>query len=102
VRDLIGSLLKQAGAYMWWNSVNQIVEFRAIRQPSKAPYLLTDDNTFVSGSIKTKEQTDKRVSQVWVYYGIIDPSKDKDDPNNYRSVYAEQDASAEGTNEYDS
>lgn len=100
VRELIGQLCEQVGFTVWWNEIDQLVEFRAIRQPGTPPLQLTDREHFLQGSMKVKEQQKKRISQVWVYYGVIDPTEDLEEARNYRSVYVDIDTDAQSDNEY--
>lgn len=100
VRELIGQLCEQVGFTIWWDEINQLIEFRAIRQPGTPPMTLTDAEHFLQGSMKVKEQQKKRISQVWVYYGVIDPTEDLEEARNYRSVYVDIDTDAQSDNEY--
>lgn len=100
VRDLIGQLSEQIGFTIWWNEVDQRIEFRALRQPSIPPLRLTDDEHFLEGSMSVKEQQKKRISQVWVYYGVIDPTEDLEEARNYRSVWVDIDVDAESSDQY--
>jgi hypothetical protein len=42
----------------------------------------------------------KRLSQVWVYYDIIDPTRDLEEPRNYRTLYVYADTDAEAAAQY--
>lgn len=102
VRDLLGQLCQQVGFSLWWDEVAQEIRFRVIRQPEKTPAVLTDNRDFLADQSGVSEQPDKRVSQVWVFYGVIDPTENVDEARNYRSVYVSVDGDAESESEYDS
>lgn len=45
-----------------------------------------DAKQFTEGSLSVKEQPNTRISEVWVYYGQINPLLDLDRTDNYRST----------------
>ena len=56
------------------------VKLRNIPVPTE-PY---DDNVILADTFRQDELSDKRVSQVWFYYGKINPLGGSDDASNYR------------------
>ena len=87
VKDLIGQLCEQVGLSIWWDEIGQQIRMRSVRQPDSPPPLLTEDGDFLAGSMSITEQPSKRISQVWVYYGVLDPTEKIDEARNYRSRY---------------
>ena len=83
VADLINELLEQICATMWWSEVNAQLVFRVVRSVSQSAYVY-DDNVILAGSFRQKVLEDKRVSQVWTYYGQISPLAGQEDSSNYR------------------
>jgi len=57
----------QALANLWWDERIQQVVLKAVK-PQPAPYLLTDDDAIVAGSLSISEKPEQRASQVHVYY----------------------------------
>lgn len=100
VNELLSDLTEQAGFFLWWDDIKRQIVFQALRQPDSTPTLITDADNIVQKQISVKEQDNKRLSQVWVAYGIIDPTEDHDKARNYRSIYVEVDADAESRNQY--
>lgn len=99
---LLGELQNQCLCYIWWDERDQEVKFRAIR-----PLLPTDTSTpmswqseILAGSMQMDVRPDERLSQVWVYYGQIDPTQKLDDVSNYRRVRIRADLPAEGDDQY--
>lgn len=86
VNDLINELLEQTASTLWWDDYARLIRFRVLRavESDAATY---DDDVIKANSFSSADQNDKRVSQVWTYYGQINPLESQDDPSNYsRSV----------------
>jgi hypothetical protein len=93
VDKLLSEICEQCALTIWWDDLNEDVKLRVLRGiTSTATY--TDDNT-INGTLNIEEQPDKRVTQVWIYYGKIDPTESDDNPENYRSVAVTVDLEAE-------
>lgn len=86
VNKLVTELAKQAGFCIWWDDRTQLAEMQAIRStPPDAP-ILTDEEHIVADSFQQEDRDDKRVSQAWVFHGLIDPAEKVDEPSNYESI----------------
>jgi hypothetical protein len=69
----------QAGITIWWDG--RLLRLQVLRDiPSSGFY---DDEKFLPGSVSKREQPEKRISQVWVYFGRINPLEGLEDPKNY-------------------
>lgn len=84
VNKLVSQLIEQAALALWDDNVEQVLHMQVLRA------ILTDANLFdesnvMKGTFALQDQPDKRLSQVWVYFGQIDPTKRVEDPDNYRS-----------------
>jgi hypothetical protein len=91
---LISELIQQACLSIWWDDEAQIIRLQVLRG------IVTDAATFNSdnilgGTLTIKEQPEKRLSQVWVYFGRINPLKSLTDTDNYRSTSVMIDEAAE-------
>lgn len=94
VDKLASAMIQQAGLAVWWDEVARIVRLQVLRQiPADAEVI--DDSVMIAESLKVREQPDKRVSQVWTYFGIANPLKKADDADNYRSAALTIDAQAQ-------
>ncbi len=99
IRDLIGELMLQAGFTVWPNVETGMIEFKVLRAGTSSA-VMTDDSFIVDGSLGLAKQVDRRVSQVWVYYAQVDPTKDLENRQNYRSRLADDDVEAESDEQY--
>lgn len=94
VSKLVSSMIQQAGLAVWWDEIDRKVRLQVLRQiPATADVI--DDTVMLTGSLQPREQPDKRVSQVWTYFGIANPLKKADDADNYRSAALTIDAQAQ-------
>lgn len=85
VAKLINELIEQAALAVWWDAIGKKVRLQVLRQIDSTAELFTPENVR-EGTLTSVEQPDKRVSQVWTYFGKINPLEGQDDANNYRSV----------------
>lgn len=94
VKKLITELVQQAALSIWWDDVSQLIRLRVLRAIETDAEVLGPD-LIQRGSFRTMEQPDKRVSQVWVYYGQRNPLQQLEDLDNFRSLAVTIDAEAE-------
>ncbi|MCR6734439.1 MAG: hypothetical protein NVV83_10325 [Afipia sp.] len=92
VGALVSELIQQAGLCIWWDDVARKVRLQVLRGIVTDAARFTPDNYM---SLSTKEQPDKRISQVLTYFGQINPLKQLSDLDNYRSSSLVIDAEAE-------
>jgi hypothetical protein len=94
VNKLVSEVVQQGPLALWDDNVAQQIRLQVLRGiPTDAA--LYDESNVMRGTFTVADQPDKRVTQVWIYYGQIDPTKRVDDPDNYRSVAKAIDATAE-------
>lgn len=94
VKKLITEIVQQAALSIWWDDVGQKIRLRVLRAIDTGAETLGAD-TIQRGSFRTMEQPDKRVSQVWIYYGQRNPLQQLEDLDNFRSLAVTIDAEAE-------
>lgn len=85
VKKLINELIEQVGLVMWADLKAERINMTALRPVPATASLYTEDR-ILNGSFSTKEQLEKRVSQVWTYIGLRNPLADLTDRSNYQSV----------------
>lgn len=73
VEILLGELCRQGMANLWWDERIQKLLFRAQR-PNFAPRTLTQEGDILADSLVVREHPEQRVSQVYVYYGLRNPT----------------------------
>lgn len=94
VATLISELIEQAALSLWWDDVNQQIRLRVLRGVVTDADTFTPENT-LQGTLTIKEQPEKRLSQVQVYFGIKDYTKPLSNLDNYRSTSLTIDEDAE-------
>lgn len=94
VKKLITELVQQAALSIWWDDINQEIRLRVLRAISTEAEQIGQD-VIQRGSFGTQEQPDKRVSQVWIYYGQRNPLTKLEEEDNYRSLAITIDSDAE-------
>ena len=87
VKELVNEILEQAAISMWWSELSARIQIQVLRNIPMASLPYTDD-FMLAGSFNQEDQPEKRVSQVWFYYGKINPLEGEDDPSNYRTTLA--------------
>ncbi len=89
VSKLITELSEQVGFFLYWDEVVERIVFRAIRPNSDSEQItaLTSEYNLLADSLKLKDIVDDRVNEVWVYYGVLDPSKNLSEDANYSNLY---------------
>lgn len=86
VRKLIDELVEQAALCVWPDDLANKIRLTVLRAISTDAKVFDERNRVRSAPLGVREQPDKRVSEVWTYFGLINPLKSIDDTDNYRSV----------------
>jgi hypothetical protein len=94
VKTLISELIEQAALALWWDDAAQTIRLQVLR-PVPTGALSFGEDSVIEGSLRSREQPEKRLSQVWTYFGKRNPLEPHDDPDNYRSALATVDLEAE-------
>lgn len=94
VNKLVAELMQQAGLSIWWDALGQLLRLRVLRQISTQSEFF-DEALYDRGSFRITEQQDKRISQVWTFFGQKNPLLNVDDKYNYRSSVLSVDLEAE-------
>lgn len=94
VKDLVSELILQAALVLWWDDINQQIGFQVLRAVV-ADAAVFDENIYLKNTFDVTEQPNKRISQVWTFFGQINPLTTLDDEANYRSVSVTVDLQAE-------
>lgn len=101
VGTLLSELCEQLQIMLFVDERTSQVKMLALRPPLSAPRTLTESSHILADSQSFKLDTEQRLSQVWLWFNQVDPTKDLDDETNYREVRIRVDADAEGENQYD-
>lgn len=87
VQRLLGELCQQGLVNIWWDERVQQILFRAQR-PNFAPNMLTQEGELVSDSVVIEEKPERRASQVYVYYGLRNPTLSLTDKASFANAEA--------------
>ena len=79
VKTLVEELLVQTGITLWWDG--RSLRLRVLGNISVSD-LVRSDNV-MADTVSIKDQPEKRVSQLWLYFGKVNPLEGNDDPANY-------------------
>lgn len=98
IRSLVKDICRQANVYIWYDTREQKVKFR-VNRPALADEItpLNDSANILEGSFKQSSVSAKRLSRVFYYYGIKDPTQKFTEPSNYLGQYIQIDAEAESS-----
>ena len=101
VSKLIGELTEQAGCFIWWDDVNQKIRFQAAK-PVRADsiYTVSEDTQIIAETVSITQEPSQRISQVWIYYRMIDYTQDLAKPANFNKLRVNVDLDAESTDQY--
>jgi hypothetical protein len=91
---LVSELIEQCGLAIWWDDLGEQIRLQVLRAIATTAQRY-DDSNVLNGTLVPSEQPDKRVSQVWTYFGIFNPLKGLDQIDNYRSTAITEDLNAE-------
>lgn len=79
---LIGELIQQAGLVLWTDTVLNRINMRAlINVAGEAP--LGPDRYF---AYDCRDQPEKQVTELWAWWGQVDPTQRVDEKKNYRAI----------------
>lgn len=101
IRQLLAELSEQCQFLLWWDERQQQVRFEALKPlDGLAVARLTDAENIVADSVRSRADPRSRASQVWVFYGLEDPTARLDDDNNYQRILVHADLDAESESQY--
>lgn len=86
VKTLLNELIREAGLIIYTDLKEKKIALKSLRQ--FIPFMSIDDNYIIDGSLASKPQYAKRVSQVWTYFGKKNPLLEQSKKENYGSIYA--------------
>jgi hypothetical protein len=82
IERLVGEICQQAQSNIWWDERVQEIILRAQR-PNFLPDAITQDGNIVADSFTIEEVAKDRASQVYVYYGLRNPTLNVTDKFSY-------------------
>jgi hypothetical protein len=85
IQQLVGELCQQAQSNIWWDERVQKIILKAQR-PNFMPGKLTQAGNLIADSVMVEEIAKDRASQVYVYYGLRNPTLSVADKFSYRAA----------------
>lgn len=87
VAQLIGEIC-QHGFLIWWDELEQEIRFRTNRplSPDETIYALSDSNSLIRNSVSVSRAEDQRISALYFYHGVIDPTSDVNKGDNFAKI----------------
>jgi hypothetical protein len=85
VRKLIEEITRQCQLVIWQDELTQKVNLRVLR-PVQSNAVVYDQDDYLANSLQSREQPDKRRSQIFTFFAQRDPTKKIDDNDNFRSA----------------
>ncbi|MFZ1618519.1 MAG: hypothetical protein WAT41_14320, partial [Flavobacteriales bacterium] len=100
VSKLLTELCEQVGFLLFWDEVNEKLILKSVRPNSLSETVtdLTADYHLLADSLKLKDLNDERVNEAWIYYGLIDFTKNLEEEANYKLLYVAANVSDQSTN----
>lgn len=84
VKKLLDELCEQLGLVFFWDPFAKQIRLRPLLATATTASIT--EEIMEDGSFSSVEQPDKRVSQIWTYYGQRDPVRPVSEPDNYRRI----------------
>ena len=100
VSTLVSEIAEQVQLVLWLDERVGLVRMAAVRPPLEAPPTLTEREHVLADSMRVRADPAQRLSQVWLYFLPVDPTRRLDETTNYREVRVRVDAASEGPNAY--
>lgn len=87
VNKLVAEMCQQMYFTTWFDERESLVKMRAVR-PAEGDtvYELNDQLNLAADSVQWTDKADELVTQVWVYYGQINPTEKLDQGDNYAAL----------------
>lgn len=83
VNKVLKELAEAKPHFIYWDELNQTVNFTAIQEPPTDANAYNMHENFIADSMSVKDLPDMRASTVYYTFGQIDPTKSLTDTNNY-------------------
>ncbi|WP_373081174.1 hypothetical protein [Zhongshania sp.] len=100
VEKLLDELAEQVGFNLYPNTKEDKIKMVAIKGPDLTAETITDQDWIIEDSVRVQDLPDKRISQVWTSFGVINPQEKLKDQNNYLRTIKFVDEDAEGADQY--
>lgn len=101
VSTLISELTEQCLLDIWFDDLSQTIKLKAFAPAQgNTPIHTVDDNQIVARSLSTEDLAEKRLTQVTVYFGVINYAEDLNQEHNYTNILTRIDTDAESVQQF--
>ncbi len=100
VTTLLGELSEEFMFYIWWDEIQQLINFKSISPVFGAVPILDEENNLLQNETSLTADDKLRVSEIWVSYLPKNPVLKKNDRDSYKRTLARIDATSASENEY--
>lgn len=94
VKKLVSELVEQAAIALYWDDRAQQIRLVVLREIATDTALFDEEN-IINGSLRVQEQSLKRISRIWTFYGQRDPTDTAANEDNYRRADLQLDLAKE-------
>ena len=101
VSSLVSEITEQMFFYTWWDERDSKVKIRSIRPVDEEDVTpLNDAQNLIQDSVSFSDKSGDLVTQAWIYYAQLDPTKKLDERPNYGAVEVVGDGDSESPDKY--
>lgn len=94
VLKVLKELAEAMPHYLWWEERDQEIKFTALKAPPASTNILNMSDNLIADSVRVIDKPEMRVSTVFVNFGQFDPTKNLDEPGNFRQSYVRIDTTS--------
>ena len=102
IDSIISELCEQHALNVWWDETAQEIKLKAVSPETlnADPPIFNDLQHFLKDSIDIRDDDTNQITQLWLYFGVNDPTESLTDPGNFSRLMVARDFDAESSNEY--
>lgn len=100
VKKLISEICEQFMCDIWWDERDSEVKIAVLSPHTGALTDLSDAANLVADSVNVSDEPKDRITQVWVYYGVVNPVEGIKEAKHFTTLYVLVEADAETADEY--
>ena len=100
VSQLLNEICEQSLISIWWDERVQEIKLKSMSPPLDISTIptLTDNASFIKGSLQITRLTEQRITQLWLYSELKNQADDNKKQENYQQVDITVDAKSEDAN----
>ena len=102
IDETLSELTEQHAFNIWWDETAQQIKLKAVSPQTlnADPPVFNDLQHFLKDSVDIRDDDSNQITQLWLYYGVHDPTQSLTDPGNFTKLMVARDHEAESPNEF--